>query len=148
MQNLVILPIFSKKGLQRLDLYDHASFKTTDLHFLKEQIFGYWLGSIKDLSIVLDIQGTPFQKKVWDEICKIPFGETITYKELAVRIGQSQSVRAVASACAQNKLGLIIPCHRVIASSGALSGYRWGLELKKQLLNFEKQFKSLQEGFF
>lgn len=87
----------------------------------------------------LDIQGTVFQKKVWKEICRIPLGKTLSYKELAEKIGHPKAYRAVALACSQNKHPLIIPCHRVIGSNGNLSGYRFGQPLKKKLLELEQQ---------
>lgn len=86
----------------------------------------------------LDINGTVFQKKVWSLICKVPCGETISYKALAQRIGMSNAFRAVANACAANELALIIPCHRVVSKNGFISGYRWGSWRKKILLQREK----------
>ena len=87
-----------------------------------------------------DIKGTDFQKKVWSEITKIPIGKTITYKELAMRIGKPNAYRAVANACAKNPLLEIIPCHRVIKSNGKLGGYKGKkneLKIKRDLLKLE-----------
>ncbi|SDL83983.1 AraC family transcriptional regulator, regulatory protein of adaptative response / methylated-DNA-[protein]-cysteine methyltransferase [Franzmannia pantelleriensis] len=89
------------------------------------------------LSLPLDIRGTAFQQRVWQALTEIPVGHTISYKELAERIGSPKSVRAVASACAANSIALAIPCHRVVRSDGALSGYRWGVERKRTLLERE-----------
>jgi AraC family transcriptional regulator of adaptative response/methylated-DNA-[protein]-cysteine methyltransferase len=89
------------------------------------------------VDLPLDIQGTVFQQRVWDALRKIPAGKTITYSELAKNIGRPKSIRAVASACARNKLAIAIPCHRVINSTGGLSGYRWGKHRKQQLLRSE-----------
>jgi methylated-DNA-[protein]-cysteine S-methyltransferase/AraC family transcriptional regulator of adaptative response/methylated-DNA-[protein]-cysteine methyltransferase len=86
------------------------------------------------LDLALDIQGTPFQRRVWDALCAIPTGRTVTYAALARRIGEPAAVRAVANACAANALALAIPCHRVVRSDGTLSGYRWGVERKRALL--------------
>lgn len=87
------------------------------------------------LGLELDIHhGTPFQQRVWDALCGIPAGRTVTYAALARRIGEPGSVRAVANACAANAIALAIPCHRVIRSDGTLSGYRWGVERKRALL--------------
>lgn len=83
---------------------------------------------------VLDVRGTEFQKRVWDVLLRVPTGKTITYAALAARIGEPNAVRAVASACAANAIALAIPCHRVIRSDGTLSGYRWGVEIKRALL--------------
>lgn len=85
----------------------------------------------------LDLQGTPFQRKVWKALCDIPIGTTTTYRELAARIGEPSAVRAVASACAKNQVAVAIPCHRVVRSDGGLSGYRWGVERKQALLQRE-----------
>ncbi len=82
----------------------------------------------------LDLQGTPFQRKVWSALCEIPMGTTTTYRDLAARIGVPAAVRAVAGACARNQVAIAIPCHRVVRSDGNLSGYRWGIARKKALL--------------
>lgn len=89
------------------------------------------------LSLPLDIQGTAFQQQVWQALRAIPCGETVSYQQLASTIGKPKAVRAVASACAANKLAIVIPCHRVIRGDGALSGYRWGITRKAQLLQRE-----------
>ncbi|EMF0717653.1 bifunctional DNA-binding transcriptional regulator/O6-methylguanine-DNA methyltransferase Ada [Citrobacter freundii] len=89
------------------------------------------------LSLPLDIQGTAFQQQVWQALRTIPCGETVSYQQLANAIGKPKAVRAVASACAANKLAIVIPCHRVIRGDGALSGYRWGIARKAQLLQRE-----------
>lgn len=91
-----------------------------------------------DISLPLDIQGTAFQRQVWEALRAIPTGTTTTYTELANKIGRPKAVRAVASACAANKLAIVIPCHRVIRSDGHLGGYRWGIERKEALLEREK----------
>jgi AraC family transcriptional regulator of adaptative response/methylated-DNA-[protein]-cysteine methyltransferase len=97
----------------------------------------YLAGSVKTLDLPLDVMGTPFQIKVWEYLQKIPRGSTWSYSELATKLGNPQAVRAVASACAKNKLAIVIPCHRVLRASGGLAGYRWGLERKKALLQLE-----------
>ncbi len=85
----------------------------------------------------LDLRGTPFRRRVWQELGLIPSGSTISYAELARRLGAPKAVRAVAQACAANPIALAIPCHRVIASNGSLRGYRWGVERKRALLERE-----------
>lgn len=85
----------------------------------------------------LDIQGTVFQQSVWQALRAIPVGATVTYTELAHRIGAPQSVRAVAGACAANILAVVIPCHRAVRIDGSLSGYRWGIGRKAELLRRE-----------
>lgn len=91
-----------------------------------------------DISLPLDLRGTVFQRRVWDELCKIPVGTTISYAELATKIGAPKGARAVASACAANKLAVAIPCHRVVTARGEVSGYRWGRERKLCLLKAEQ----------
>jgi AraC family transcriptional regulator of adaptative response/methylated-DNA-[protein]-cysteine methyltransferase len=86
----------------------------------------------------LDVQGTAFQKRVWEELRRIPYGQTASYGEIARRIGQPSATRAVARACATNPVALVTPCHRVIRENGDLGGYRWGVERKRQLLEKEK----------
>lgn len=87
----------------------------------------------------LDIRGTAFQHRVWQALRKIPVGETITYTELAERLGCPRSVRAVASACAANRIAVAVPCHRVVRIDGNLAGYYWGIERKKELIDREKR---------
>lgn len=91
------------------------------------------------LTLEIAMHGTPFQQRVWEELIKIPPGRIITYAALAARIGRPTAVRAVANACAANAIALAIPCHRVVRSNGALSGYRWGIERKRALLEKEAQ---------
>jgi AraC family transcriptional regulator of adaptative response/methylated-DNA-[protein]-cysteine methyltransferase len=90
-----------------------------------------------DASIPVDPAGTDFQKSVWRALRDIPAGATVTYSELASRIGRPRSVRAVAAACAANPIAVIVPCHRVIGKDGKLTGYAWGLEKKRLLLGRE-----------
>lgn len=89
------------------------------------------------LDLPLDLRGTVFQERVWRALQDIPIGETVSYAELARRIGAPTAVRAVARACAANSLAVAIPCHRVVRSDGGLSGYRWGVERKQALLELE-----------
>jgi len=96
-------------------------------------------GHPSPLNMPLDEQGTPFQLRVWQELRRIPRGETISYSELAKRIGRPKAVRAVASACARNPLAIITPCHRVVRLNGDLGGYRWGIERKRRLLATEQE---------
>lgn len=88
--------------------------------------------------IPLEINGTEFQKKVWMELLNIPYGDAITYQELARRIGNGKAIRAVGGACNKNKLPIFIPCHRVIGKNNKLIGYNGGLKIKENLLNIER----------
>jgi AraC family transcriptional regulator of adaptative response/methylated-DNA-[protein]-cysteine methyltransferase len=89
------------------------------------------------LALPLDVQGTAFQARVWQALRRIPVGHTVAYGELARRLGKPRAVRAVAAACARNKVAVLIPCHRVVGSNGQLTGYRWGVERKRLLLALE-----------
>lgn len=91
----------------------------------------------RGVELPLDIRGTAFQQKVWAALRRIPAGQTLSYAELAERIGDPKAVRAVAGACAANSLALLVPCHRIVRTDGALSGYRWGTERKRVLLQRE-----------
>jgi AraC family transcriptional regulator, regulatory protein of adaptative response / methylated-DNA-[protein]-cysteine methyltransferase len=94
-------------------------------------------GKRASLDVPFDIQATAFQWKVWDALRRIPRGETRSYSQIAEAIGDSKAVRAVATACANNRAAVIIPCHRVIGKNGAMTGYKWGIERKKRLLEME-----------
>lgn len=85
----------------------------------------------------VDLAGTPFQQQVWRSLRTIPAGRTISYSDLAEKIGKPTATRAVARACASNRIGILVPCHRVVAKSGKLSGYRWGTKLKQRILSAE-----------
>jgi AraC family transcriptional regulator of adaptative response/methylated-DNA-[protein]-cysteine methyltransferase len=110
-----------------------------------DEPLGGWLTSLQrclehpetELKIPLDVEGTAFQQVVWKALRGIPAGSTVSYAELARRVGKPAAVRAVANACGANDLAIAIPCHRVIRSDGSLGGYRWGLERKRALLALE-----------
>jgi AraC family transcriptional regulator of adaptative response/methylated-DNA-[protein]-cysteine methyltransferase len=89
------------------------------------------------LDLQLDLRGTPFQRRVWEQLLTISVGTTVTYTELARSIGVPDSVRAVAGACAANPIALAVPCHRVVGSNGDLAGYHWGVERKRELIKKE-----------
>jgi AraC family transcriptional regulator of adaptative response/methylated-DNA-[protein]-cysteine methyltransferase len=97
------------------------------------------------LELPLDLRGTAFQQRVWQALRKIPAGETATYADIALRIAQPKAVRAVARACGANNIAVAIPCHRVIRTDGSLSGYRWGVERKRALLDKEVLEKALPQ---
>lgn len=110
-------------------------------HFetLERQLAEYFDGRRKEFDVPLVVPGTPFQKKVWDALMQIPYGETRSYAEQAKAIGNPKAVRAVAKANGDNRVGIIIPCHRVIGSNGELTGYGGGLWRKRHLLDLEKK---------
>lgn len=104
-----------------------------------EAILANLEGANKTLDLPLDLQATAFQMRVWEILRTIPYGETVSYSDIAEKLGNKNAVRAVATACASNRVALVIPCHRVIGKSGDLSGYRWGIERKKAILESEKK---------
>ncbi len=109
--------------------------------FWVERIIAYLEGWQPDLDLPLDLRATAFQLKVWQQLQKIPVGETRNYSEVAAAIGQPTAVRAVANACANNPVALVIPCHRIIRKDKGLGGYRWGIERKRALLERELRYK-------
>jgi len=123
------------------DRFPNAQLEGGDADFeqLVAKVVGFlempWAG----LDLPLDIRGSAFQQRVWEALCQIPPGSTATYAEIAERIGQPMSVRAVARACGANALAVAIPCHRVVRTDGSPSGYRWGVERKANLLRREQE---------
>jgi methylated-DNA-[protein]-cysteine S-methyltransferase len=109
------------------------------LHEPIRQLRAYFFGELEDFDLPLKPDGTPFQQKVWNELCSIPYGSTISYGELARRIGNPNASRAVGLANGSNPIPIIIPCHRVIGSNGKLTGYGGGLPIKEKLLALEKK---------
>lgn len=106
----------------------------------KKQLEEYFLGKRKKFNIKLDIVGTEFQKKCWNALLKIPYGNTISYSEEAEMIENKKAVRAVGLANGKNKIPIVIPCHRVIGKNGKLVGYSAGIDIKNYLLNLEKLY--------
>lgn len=110
---------------------------------VERQLNQYFAGELRSFSLPLDMRGTPFQKDVWEALLSIPFGETRSYGQLAKQIGRSSASRAVGAANGRNPISIIVPCHRVIGSSGKLTGFAGGLETKATLLDMEKKDASL-----
>jgi methylated-DNA-[protein]-cysteine S-methyltransferase len=108
---------------------------------VKKQLLEYLSGMRARFEIALAPQGTPFQQRVWAEIARIPYGEVITYAELARRAGAPRCARAAGAATGRNPLSIVVPCHRVVGTSGALTGYAGGLERKSALLALEKRLR-------
>ncbi len=104
---------------------------------IEKQLIEYLDGKRRIFKVKLDLKGTPFQQKVWEALQEIPYGQTATYKDIAVKIGRPKAVRAVSNAVGANPIAIIIPCHRVICSNGSLGGYRWGARNKLKLLKLE-----------
>ena len=110
------------------------------------QLEEYFKGERREFTFKLNPQGTSFQKRVWEELLRIPYGKTISYLELSKKLGDVKAIRAVASANGKNPLWIVVPCHRVIGSDGSLTGYAGGLHRKKWLLNHESAAR--QETLF
>jgi AraC family transcriptional regulator of adaptative response/methylated-DNA-[protein]-cysteine methyltransferase len=124
-----------RKEFFQAELYADAN----GLNHCIKQLKGHLSGNPKILDLPLDIQSTAFQRKVWVALQQIPYAQTRSYSQVAAELGVPKAVRAVARACAQNPVALLIPCHRVISKTGKLTGYRWGLQRKKVLLASEKK---------
>ena len=126
---------------QRLQRILHAEYIEGSSDVIEkavQQLNEYFQNKRREFDVPLLFIGTDFQKKVWNELLKIPYGKTISYGELAKQIGMPNAVRAVANANAVNALSIIVPCHRIIGSDGSLTGYGGGLERKRFLLDLEK----------
>ena len=134
----------AERNKRRIERYLNASFKietTSVLEEAKRQLDGYFAGNRKAFTIPLHLVGTDFQQQVWNELLNIPYGATISYKEIAQNIGKPKAVRAVPGAIGANGISILIPCHRVIGSDKSLTGYAGGLKAKKMLLQIETQIK-------
>jgi len=117
---------------------DIIDFKVDSENAIQKQFTEYEKGIRKVFDLPLHIKGTEFQKKVWNALLEIPYGETRSYQEIAIQIGNPKAVRAVGGACNRNPIGIIVPCHRVVGKNGSLTGYAGGLDYKKLLLENEK----------
>ena len=138
-----ILEIICKNNmLISLRLVDKEEKTPSESDFIKDvklQLDKYFSRKITNFNIKLNPQGTEFQKLVWKELLKIPYGETKSYSEIAKNIGNSKSQRAVGSACNKNPIMIIIPCHRVISKNGKLGGFSYGNLIKQKLLEIESE---------
>lgn len=136
-------------GIVSILFFDKAEITEEIPSILQEcvtQLQEYFAGNRREFSVKINPQGTDFQKKVWHELQNIPYGTTITYKELAIRLGDVLCIRAAGTANGKNKINIIIPCHRVIGSDGSLTGYGGGLPRKRFLLQLEG--KNTDVGLF
>ncbi|MEU3415605.1 MULTISPECIES: methylated-DNA--[protein]-cysteine S-methyltransferase [unclassified Streptomyces] len=104
----------------------------------EEQLAAYFAGELKEFTVELRLHGTPFQRMVWEQLTRIPYGETRSYGQLADALGNPKASRAVGLANGKNPVGIIVPCHRVIGAGGGLTGYGGGLDRKRRLLDFER----------
>ena len=146
-----VLLILDENGLRRIDFANGNSRPDPAWHespdALKEtirQLRAYFARELEEFEVPLAPEGTPFRKNVWRHLCEIPYGETISYGELAHRVGNPKASRAVGLANGANPIPIIIPCHRVIGSNGRLTGYGGGLPIKEKLLALEAQGRARQ----
>ncbi len=116
-----------------------GSSQRTDAPFsaVREQLDAYFAGERQQFDVPFKLTGTPFQERVWQELTQIPFGETISYAELARRVGSPAAARAVGAANGRNPISILVPCHRVVGATGRLTGYAGGVEKKRWLLTWE-----------
>ncbi|MGP3925319.1 methylated-DNA--[protein]-cysteine S-methyltransferase [Streptomyces sp. 8N616] len=108
------------------------------------QLGAYFAGELTTFDLPLRLDGTPFQQRVWEALRRIPYGATVSYGQLADRLGNPSASRAVGLANGRNPIGIIVPCHRVVGASGSLTGYGGGLDRKRRLLDFESGTESLE----
>jgi len=145
---ILVLVVASQKGISKvvfnpsedsLDLSNSTKLQSNDpyLFGIFDQLKEYFAGTRKEFDVTLDIEGTDFQKRVWNELRNIPYGKTISYKTLSEKLGDVKAIRAVGKANGQNPIAIIIPCHRVIGANGNLVGYAGGLDIKEKLLHIE-----------
>ncbi len=134
----VIEVITDDIGIKWIEFSNQKEVKIDMNNDIQKQFTEYELGLRKTFDLPLHAVGTEFQKKVWDALLEIPYGETRSYQEIAIRIGNPKAVRAVGGACNRNPIGIIVPCHRVVGKNGSLTGYAGGLSYKKLLLEHEK----------
>ena len=133
------------KPFEELEMWVHARFPGCILEQNEDylqihisELLEYLQGARTSFTIPLDFRGTPFQLAVWKALCEIPYGQTWSYSDVAAHIQKPASVRAVGTAIGANPILITVPCHRVIGKNGALTGYRGGLDMKKQLLQLEQ----------
>ena len=140
-------PLFAEatqRGICRLSFDDppkgapESAAGNPHLKKLRAELDRYFAGKLREFTVPVDPSGTPFRERVWRELCGIPFGETISYAEMARRIGNGKASRAVGGANGANTVCIVIPCHRVIAADGSLGGYSAGLRRKERLLALER----------
>lgn len=127
---------------QNILLADRFTYHSDLLFEAYSQINEYFSQKRIKFNIPISVEGTEFQKRVWQELCRIPYGETKSYKDIAVEIGDPKAARAVGQANNKNPIFIIIPCHRVIRKNGSIDGFTYGTEIKKYLLNLENSIKN------
>jgi methylated-DNA-[protein]-cysteine S-methyltransferase len=142
--------IGDENGISKIHVFDEEQKVSKkiplELQEVVSQIQDYFEGNRDDFNFKLNPKGTDFQQKVWQELLNIPYGKTMSYQELSIKLGDVKAIRAVANANGKNPLWIVVPCHRVIGSDGSLTGYAGGLWRKKWLLDHENPVK--QQSLF
>ncbi len=131
----------SNQGIKSIYFRDSRTHPASDNAHIEQaisQLTKYFQGNLDQFDLTLDADGTDFQRKVWNQLCKIPFGETCSYSDIAKNLNNEKAVRAVGAANGKNPISVVVPCHRVIGANGTLTGYAGGLERKAWLLRMEK----------
>lgn len=136
----VLVGLFMHEQRHRPLLPDGCERRDRVFGAVREQLRAYFAGKLRDFEVPLRGQGSAFQQRVWGALCKIPFGETESYGQLARRVGNPNASRAVGLANGKNPIGIIVPCHRVVGANGSLTGYGGGLERKRYLLELERRY--------
>ena len=139
-ETLLLLEFIGRRGLDLRQKGHITPGEAPPLTSIKEELDKYFRGELIQFKTPIKLIGTPFQQEVWNQLQKIPAGETLSYKQLAQAVGNPKGCRAVAQANGANQLAIIIPCHRVINANGALGGYGGGIERKEGLLKHEALF--------
>lgn len=141
----------TKTHIHQIYFDDEFSSTTTESTLTKktkQQLTEYFDAKRLSFDLPLTQEGTSFQQQVWEQLLQIPFGQTCSYLELALKFNDENLVRAVAGANAKNKLAIVVPCHRIIATDGKLTGYAWGLKRKSWLLDFEAKSSGKKLSLF
>jgi len=144
MDGLTLRLVAGNTGLRAIVFGEPGSEESEDgdahpvLRAAINQLTAYFAGSLREFNLPLEMTGTDFQIRVWRLLCDIPYGETRSYRDLAIALGKPTAVRAVGAANGANPLPIVVPCHRVIGANGSLVGYGGGLPLKRRLLEFER----------
>ena len=128
----------TRKKLSRSLNSDYEWVPSQMLEILKKQLNEYFNRERREFNLPLLFGGTDFQKNVWEELCRIPYGKTVTYSQIAERTGHPAAVRGIGGAVGANPISIIVPCHRVVGKEGSLTGYAGGLDIKSFLLDLER----------
>jgi methylated-DNA-[protein]-cysteine S-methyltransferase len=130
----------TEEGVRCMNFVEERAFETDENEYTRlvfNQLTEYFARERTAFDMPFDLEGTPFQQRVWQALLNVPFGKTRSYMDIAKALGDSKAIRAVGTANGSNKIAIIIPCHRIIGSDGSLTGYAGGLQRKKWLLDFE-----------